>query len=273
MKLSFPPMKLFLALALSYTSFVASQTLVLATPALLTSARGMGIIAQKTPTSWPQPPSDDPPGGRIRGGARRSGGEQGLSSLCPLTKLELTALVPFTQKSASTIDVWGLTTEANPTLWFYVPYAKKSVYATEFVLQDQDQNPIYEKAIALPDKPGIIGISLPENTPQLTVDKKYRWFLNIHCDAEQQSPPIYVEGVIKRVNLKQAISKQLKTAAPLQQFAIYAQNGIWHEALTALAQLRQKNPQDKALEAEWKKLLNSIRLDEVASEPILPGKL
>ncbi|MFN6568357.1 DUF928 domain-containing protein [Dendronalium sp. ChiSLP03b] len=258
-------MKLFLALALSYTGFVASQTLVLATPAPLSSARSTAI-AQTAPSSWPQPPSDDPPGGRVRGGARRD--------TCSSANPTLTALVPFTEDVSKRVtNVWGLTTETNPTLWFYVPYANNSAYATEFVLQDQQRNPIYQKAIVLPERPGVIGISLPANALQLTVDKQYRWFLNVNCKQQQPSPPIYVEGVIKRVNLNQAITKQLKTATPLQQFAIYAQNGIWHEALTTLAQLRQKNPQDEALEAEWRKLLTSISLDDVATKPILPGKL
>ncbi|MBH8571886.1 DUF928 domain-containing protein [Nostocaceae cyanobacterium CENA369] len=258
-------MKLFLALALSYTGFVASQTLILAAPAPLFFARSTAI-AQTATYSWPQPPSDDPPGGRVRGGARRG--------TCSLANSTLTALAPFTEDvSQQVTNVWGLTTQANPTLWFYVPYANNSAYKTKFVLQDQQNNPIYQKAIALPERPGVIGISLPTNAPQLAVDKQYRWFLNISCNQKQPSPPIYVEGVIKRVNLKQAITKQFKTATLLEQSTIYAQNGIWHDALTTLAQLRQKNPQDKALEVEWKNLLASIRLDDVASQPILPGKL
>ncbi|WP_257237011.1 DUF928 domain-containing protein [Nostoc sp. 'Peltigera malacea cyanobiont' DB3992] len=48
--------------------------------------------------------------------------------------------------------------------------------------------------------------------------------------------------------------------------------GIWYEALTILAQLRQKNPQDTALQAEWRNLLSSIRLDDIVAEPILSDK-
>jgi uncharacterized protein DUF928 len=263
-------MKLFLALALGYTSFVASQTLVLATPAPLLSSRSVGTIAQTAPSSWPQPDSGDPPGGRVRGGAKRSP--------CPAVNPELTALVPFTEGPNSVTNVWGLTTEANPTFWVYTPYTKDStnkdsLYTTEFVLQDEDSTPIYTKAIALPTQPGVIGITLPAKAPSLTTGKRYRWFLNISCvSSDLPSSPIYVEGVIKRINLKPAIAQQLKTATLRQQFVIYAQNGIWYNALSTLAQLRQQNPQDAALKTEWKNLLTSIRLDDVADKPILLEK-
>ncbi|QSJ17350.1 DUF928 domain-containing protein [Nostoc sp. UHCC 0702] len=262
-------MKLFLTLALSYTTFVASQTLLLATPPPLTSARSVGTIAQTTPPSWPQPPTDNPPGGRPRGGATR---DECLLQFCP----QLTALVPFT-KNGSVTNVWGLTTDANPTLWVYTPYTKDSAtkdcaFTTEFVLQDEDLSPIYEKPIALPAQPGVISISLPANAPSLTIGKQYHWFVNIRCYADQTSPPIFIKGVVQRVSLKPAIAQQLKRATPLQQFTIYVQNGIWYNALSTLAQLRQQNPQDAALKTEWKNLLSSISLDDVADKPILLEK-
>src|SRR5689334_17465003 len=106
-------MKLFVTLALSYTTFIASQTLLLATPAFLFSTRSFKTVAQTAPPSWPQPESGNP-GGRVRGGAKRSPCQL---QLCP----DLTALVPFTKKADSVTNVWGLTTEASPTFWVYTP--------------------------------------------------------------------------------------------------------------------------------------------------------
>ncbi|MEA5505874.1 DUF928 domain-containing protein [Halotia wernerae UHCC 0503] len=256
-------MKLFLPLVLGYTGVFASQSLVLAVPVPLT--HGRETLSQTVRFSPPQPPPDPPPGGRVRGGARRS-------PLCLEAEPKLTALVPSTKAPASVINVWGWTTKANPTLWFYVPYTKNSAYSTEFVLQDQQSNPIYRQAIALPNQPGVISISLPANAPALEVNKQYRWFLTVYCEQEKQSPPIYVEGMIQRVNLNSKVTQQLQTATPLQQSAIYAQNGIWHEALTTLAQLRQKDSQDAALKTAWRDLLTSIGLDDIVTKPILPKK-
>jgi hypothetical protein len=258
-------MKLFLPLLLGYTGFLASQSLVLAVPAAVPLTHTIETLTQAVSFSPPQPPPDPPPGGRVRGGARRT-------PLCLKVEPKLTALVPSTEEPPTVTNVWGWTTKANPTLWFYVPYTQDSAYPTEFVLQDQQSNPIYRQAIALPNQPGVISISLPANAPALEVDKQYRWFLTVYCDPQKQSPPIYVEGVIQRVNLKSKITQQLQTATPLQQYAIYAQNGIWHEALTTLAQLRQKDPQGAALQTQWRDLLTSIGLDDIATKPILPGK-
>jgi hypothetical protein len=56
---------------------------------------------------------------------------------------------------------------------------------------------------------------------------------------------------------------------PREQINLYAANGIWHDALTNLAQLRQTNPEDAALMADWESLLKSVNLEAIATEPIV----
>ncbi|MEH2257380.1 DUF928 domain-containing protein [Nostoc sp.] len=265
MNLNSQPIKLFLVVAFSCTSLLVSLTPILAKPTPNRSD-AKTTLAQATTFTQPPIPDSPPPGGRVRGGAKRGG-----PSGCPPPKIDLTALVPFIQEANSVINVWAQTTVEHPSWFFYVPYTKDSPYTVEFVLQDPDANEVYKKAIALSDKPGVIRVSLPSTAPGLAVDKQYRWFFTINCDKQQNAPPTFVEGVIKRVNLSQATVKEIETAEPLKRYAIYAQNGIWYEALTTLAELRQKNPQDPALKSEWQNLLSSIRLNDVAEEPILPG--
>lgn len=278
MKSNLQPIKLFLVAAFSCTSLLASLTPVLAKPALGSSPSdaygGLRLrsdakttLAQAKTFNQPPIPAGRPPGGRVRGGAKR-----GQVAGCPSTKPDLTALAHFTEEANSVINVWGQTTVERPSWFFYVPYTKNSPYEVEFVLQDQDDNEIYRKAIALPDKPGVISVSLPTTTPALALNKQYRWFFTVNCDQEKNSPPTFVEGVIQRVELNPAVLKQLQTPEPLKRYVIYAQNGIWYEALTILAQLRDKNPKDAALQAEWRNLLGSIRLDDIAGEPIFLEK-
>jgi hypothetical protein len=158
----------------------------------------------------------------------------------------------------------------RPILWFYTPYNKSSNYPADFELLDEQSNPIYKTTISLPDKAGVIGVPLPP----LTVKKPYRWFLNVYCDRQQQETPIFVEGVVQRVELSQALKEQLQTADPIQQIAIYANNGIWHEAVTTLAQLRQKNPQDATLAVDWKELLTSVGLTQFSDQlPVISDQL
>ncbi|MBD2239815.1 DUF928 domain-containing protein [Aulosira sp. FACHB-113] len=257
-------MKLSLALAVSCTIILLGQTSIVAGPGTsrqLINTKSSNTTITTVNFNVPTPPPEPPPGGRVLGGAKRG--------TCPLFKPELTALVPFIKKADSTEDVWGLTTAAHPTFWFYLPLPKNWSNQVEFTLQGEGDKQIYQTAIAPPKQPGVIGVSLPKNVAPLELNKQYRWFLSVYCDPEKQSPPIYVEGVIQRVNLNQAIAQKLEKAQPQQQLEIYAQNGIWYETVTILAQLRQKNPNDSKLQAEWQNLITSIGLSNVATQPIV----
>ncbi len=266
MKLNLKLIKLVLAIALSSASLLGSLSLVVAessrsTPTKLSqptnSSPGKGIVFNAPP-----PPPGPPPAGRRYGGARRN--------QCPVVEPPLTALVPSTGQPPSVTNVWGITTQGHPKLWFYSPYTKSSGYPVEFVLLDEEsKDSVYKSAIALPEKAGVISVPLPTSATPLQTGKQYRWFLNVYCDPQKQSAPVYVEGVILRQNLSQAVAKELQKAQPQQQVSIYAKNGFWHDALTTLAQLRQKNPQNPALQKEWKELLGAIGLGEVGAKPII----
>lgn len=221
---------------------------------------------------WPKTPARLSP---VSG--RRSG--MGSRDNCPVVTTALTALVPLreeqrvsklTDKSISGI-VEGLTTSERPTFWFYVPYTKNLTASAEFILQDSAENDIYKQAIALPAKPGVVDVSLPSTVASLQLGKTYHWYLKVRCNQQQTaSVPIYVEGDIQRVNLDSGIIQQLQAAVdPRQKVRIYAANGIWFDALTILAQIRQKNPNDASVAADWQSLLYSVNLDNFATAPLV----
>ncbi len=263
-------LKLILAVAFGCFSVLVSSTWVTAQPARPTATERSNSTPPESKSRTrrqplrlilPQLPiGTSAPGGRRFGGARRTG--------CPKdVELQLTALVPATESQPTITNVWGLTSVEHPILWFYTPYNKSSNYPADFELLDDKSTPIYKTAISLPSVTGVIGVPLPP----LALDKQYRWFFNVYCDRQQQETPIFVEGVVKRVNLSQAIKEQLQKAEPIQQIAIYANNGIWHEALTTLAQLRQKNPNDATLAEDWKELLTSVGLNQFVTQPLTVG--
>jgi hypothetical protein len=208
----------------------------------------------------PAIPPGTAPGGRRAGGGRRSS--------CATVNPKLTALVPVTEVAPNIQHVWGLTTVERPTFWFYMPYTQSDSYPTEFVLQDQEANLVYTTNVSLPEQPGIISVAIPSNIQALFFDQQYRWFLKVYCDGTKQSPPIYVEGVVRRVNLSPTVAQQLTRARPQQQAAIYAENGVWFQVLGTLAELHKNNPQDAAIQAAWKNLLTEVGLDEVADKQI-----
>jgi hypothetical protein len=212
----------------------------------------------------PTLPPGNAPGGRRTGGGRRDS--------CPDVNPKLTALVPITEEADSITNVWGLTSAERPTFWFYLPYTKSSKYPTEFILQDSDGETKHQIDITLPEKPGIISVSIPKSVTPLAIGKQYRWFLKVYCNEQKKSLPIYVEGVINRVKMDAIATQQLSTATPQQQVAIYAKNGIWYQALTTLLELRQKNPQDATLKATWNNLLTEIGLIDIADKSVVSVK-
>jgi hypothetical protein len=209
-------------------------------------------------------PPGNAPGGRRTGGGRRDS--------CPDVNPKLTALVPITKEADSVTNVWGLTSAEHPTFWFYLPYTKNSKYPTEFVLQDSEGETIHQAEISLPEKPGIISVTIPNNATPLAIGKQYRWFLKVYCSGQKNSFPIYVDGVINRVNLNAIATQQLRMATPQQQTNIYAKNGIWFQTLTSLGELRRKNPQDATLQAAWNSLLAEIGLIEIVDQPLVSIK-
>ncbi len=218
-------------------------------------------ISKQTGGTWKLSQSFKPPnrgvppataGGATRGNSCLKGTQQ-LISLIPQNRL-------------------GLTTSAKPTFYWYVP--QSSAATVKFLLLgNNDTDVVYEKTLNLPNQSGIINFSLPENAQTLEVGKQYHWYLIVGCNQLDQSANPSVEGWVERITPDAALSQKLKQANPSNQAALYANNGIWHEALTTVAQLRRSNPQDATAIAGWNQLLKSVGLSEIAAEPLLDVKI
>jgi hypothetical protein len=224
------------------------------------------VHAQSLQFRMPSPPSRGISSGRRGGGASRSPCSVASSALT------LTPLATFTPQTLSSrqkgeVDYWGLTVSQHPTLWFYVPYENGAAHPAKFVLQDDDENNIYQGDITLPAKPGIVSVSLAA-APALEVGKPYQWFFKIYCTKNSSDAPVSVQGVVQRVTLNSTIEQQIKAAPPRQKINLYAQNGIWFDALNTLASLRLTNPEDPTLATDWANLLQSVALEDLTTAPL-----
>lgn len=203
--------------------------------------------------------SDPSPGRTHRVDGNRTGGSKKGS--CYATKPLLTALVPEKpdQDNPQQRNAWGKTTAERPTLWFYVPYVLKDGMDVEFLLEDSNGKSLVERPIPvqLPEAPGIIRVNFPASVP-LQVDQFYRWTLNVKCD----NPGMSVYGWIQRVDLSSSAKQQLAAAQGLQKAAVYAENGIWFDALTALAD----NRSGASFTENWTDLLRQIGLENIAQQ-------
>ncbi len=176
-------------------------------------------------------------------------------------QLSLTALVPKTKV--------GRTISDYPTFFFYLPQTEAQL--AEFILLDQSGNQIYKQTLTISNLSGTIGISIPanKNVPPLEVGKSYTWNFTVICDAQDRSSDQMEIGTVRRVELSADIRSELEKADPRQKTVIYAQNGIWQDALSTLAAARRANPNDAGLTADWESLLDSVTLGKIAKEPIV----
>ncbi|MEA5601595.1 DUF928 domain-containing protein [Nostoc sp. UHCC 0252] len=222
----------------------------------------------------PPPPPPDRSAAGSRGGAASRGcdaANQTVTALVPTYQQTLNqnkqAVVPITQ-------VWGLTNAEHPYFLFFVPYKASSIANIEFVLQERTNNKsqtLYRTYLIPPESPGIISVHFPPNESSLQVGKMYHWFfkVRVQCDHKQPTKLDYVDGWVQRVNQNTTLTEQLKQATPQQKATLYAANGIWYDAVVSLAQLRHSNPQNEILLAEWKSLLYSVGLEEIANQPLI----
>lgn len=199
-----------------------------------------------------QPPDVTAPSNR-QGGTHRGEGQ------CP-AGLSITPLVP-------TSNI-GLTLTDSPTFFVYVPPTDAQIEFT--LLSEKEDELIYETAFKV-DKPGIVGVRVPsgDKTKSLEAGKRYVWSFSMICDPQDRSADLVVKGWVQRVEKQANIQSDLQKSDPIAKIKVYAENGIWYETLTALAELRSQTPSDSILTAEWNKLLNSQGLDSVATKPLV----
>lgn len=182
-------------------------------------------------------------------------------AVCIQGKQRLTALIPE-------LDV-PRTTKANPTFFFYVPQTSAPVM--ELVLEDDQEQVIYQKILQTPSKPGIVSLSLPiDAMPGLKVGKSYQWYFSLICDRHERSFDYVVRGSIERIAPELSLKTKLEKAKPEEQAAIYALSGIWENSLTILTQLHQSNPNNLAIKNDWEDLLRSVGLEEIVKQPLVP---
>ncbi|MBD2610071.1 DUF928 domain-containing protein [Nostoc punctiforme FACHB-252] len=228
-----------------------------------------------------QPTLEKEPENRGAPGDRQGAGTRGD---CPNVSKPLTALVPLIPRTLSlkqqtTTDkplskfVLGLTTAEYPTFWFYVPYQIKDIDVVKFVVLDENNNSITKEPllINLSRTPGVISVRVPTTEKPLEIGKYYHWYFLIDCKSQtssEESEDIAVEGLVQRIEPNPDLVRRLGTATPQERVALYAQAGIWEDALTLLSELRLAKPKDTALASDWQDLLKSVGLEDVASETI-----
>lgn len=182
----------------------------------------------------------------------------GTRGPCILSNKQLMPLIPS--------DAFGLSATSQPTFFWYVPATAASV--AEFTLTDEAKQEVYSTKLRLPGKPGVVSFKLPAQAG-LKAGKNYLWQFSLICDLENPSANPYVEGTVQPIQPPAELVHQIRQAQPQDRFAIYANSGIWYDALSDLASQRCVRPRDMVLQARWSNLLKSVALNEFSQEPLI----
>jgi Domain of Unknown Function (DUF928) len=206
-----------------------------------------------------QPPQDNSPNPPTVGAATRG-------SSC-LDKQVITPLLP---KKKS-----GLTLNKYPTFFWNIP--DTSVREAKFSIQKAEtEEVIYQTDLILPEQPGIVGFTLPKTGAGLEANQTYRWYVTLDCgDPGDNSNNPYIEGLVKlipnQLPLSESQLESLEKENLLQATTIYAEKGIWYDALNSFVKLRCEQPNNQQLEINWQQFLGSqnVGLNNIASEPLV----
>ncbi|MEM9003883.1 MAG: DUF928 domain-containing protein [Cyanobacteria bacterium P01_F01_bin.86] len=186
-------------------------------------------------------------------GNRESGATR--STTCIASNENLVALIPDSN--------YGLTESGYPTFYFYLPPTDAPL--VKFVVYNETTNELfYEGQFRIKGESGVLGVTLPNNGLQksLEVGQSYVWYLSVVCDPDaiDQSANPVVEAMVERVDPLPEVAQSAATDLP----RVYAEAGIWYDALAASANLRQ---QDDG--AAWNTLLNAVDLEGLILTPLL----
>lgn len=241
------------ALSLSALSLGCSLTLGFA----LTAGAHAELIKTESPHFVLfEPPTDDTLS-ESRGGASRTDVKCAEDDTYPFP---LTALIPQSGL--------GLTARARPTLFVYVP--PTTARQAHFTLRDSNHQGLYQTQIPIAPTGGILNITLPTDSPELSVGSRYQWSLGLLCQTPQTDMPI-ASGQIQRVEAPEAAA--VANQSLWARANAYGRAGIWHDMLVSLVAIQQRQPQSPEpvgeLSTDWARLLEAEQLGAIAQSPLL----
>lgn len=193
------------------------------------------------------------------------GRDRGAGSRSPQCRIPIGSEEVIVQEIVPLIpaDSRGLTTHASPRIWFAVTYAAEPTGIAEpiradFSIENLASNERHRFRFALPKTSGTFAVTVPES---LSVGEWHRWYLAISCGSEEFLSPrelLLNEGLIQRVERPQ-LQQQLAVPSLDRRSRLYAQAGIWYDALDEAARERCQ-----ISSRNWTNLLSEVGLTPIA---------
>lgn len=167
----------------------------------------------------------------------------------------------------------ALTVAQRPIFLVYFP--KTVAKEAELSLRDEQGNGIYQTTFNLSDTPGILKIQLPATAPALEIGQKYQWSIAMICHPDDRLRDQVVDAWIQRTELPASLHQQLLEAASIpEQASLYAQNGIWYDTISTLAEFASQSENSTVAANAWQQLLTSesVKLEQLLGIPLIQAQ-
>ncbi len=162
-------------------------------------------------------------------------------------------------------DHVALTTKAQPSLYWSL--SKPTPSPVKFTLnyadpikQGKSVEPLLEVKIDSP-KEGIHKVDLAEHKITLDENTDYSWSVAIILGKEESTQDLISEGGVKRLKASEAKEVMGKLSGDEKRHPqIYAQAGLWYDAIESLSQQIEQHPDDSNLRQQRAELLKQVGL-------------
>jgi hypothetical protein len=217
-------------------------------------AQNSGQAGAASPASGVRfrPPTTGAPSVRVTGGSRGSGD----------ASITLDVLAP---------DDTGVTTREQPSLfWFQSKPADAKFELT--LLQENKPKPIVQVTVDRSTKAGIQRLKLSDHGVKLAPGVEYQWVVALITDPDNRSSDLVASGVIKRIEPAADLKEKIEKATPASLPSVYAEAGIWYDALAVLSDQIDAQPENKSLRETRSDLLRQVGLKAAANSAIAVTK-
>jgi hypothetical protein len=157
-------------------------------------------------------------------------------------------------------DQIALTTKAQPSLYWYQSKAART-HCEVTLTQPKKAKPLLDLQSSGASSAGIHAVKLSDFKVKLAPNVVYRWSVAIIVDPKNRSQDILANGVIEYQKPTAELAAKLAAVADSDRAAIYAEAGIWYDALDSLSTRIAQNPDNRELQDQRAKLLSQIGLD------------
>jgi hypothetical protein len=190
-------------------------------------------MADNPPKARPKfryvPPTRRPPK------STQATGSRGCAQSRQSQPVTLTLLVPR--------DHDGVTISGHPTFFWDV----SAPVAMAFALTERGLvKPLFEQQIQ-PQAAGTVQLKMPQNLPELVSGREYRWSVTLICNSDRPSANGFVQSWIKRVPNTSELTQKIAASSERDRALIYAEAGLWYDALEAISTAYRDNPKDKSI--------------------------